>query len=184
MHHPGAGAHPLQVAGPDHSAAAGRVLVLERAGEHAGEDLHVAVRVRAESLGGLDGIVVDHPQRAEAHLIRVVMLPERKGVSGIEPSGAGVKSFAGLAQRDHRMLRCYVSPMIKIQYCNSWGYKPRAVRAAAALSKELGIEAELEVGAPGSFIVLMDGDVVAEKRVGFPSEEEIVSAVRKKMQKA
>ena len=40
------------------------------------------------------------------------------------------------------------------------------------------------MGAPGSFIVLMDGDVVAEKRVGFPSEEEIVSAVRKKMQKA
>jgi len=71
--------------------------------------------------------------------------------------------------------------MIKIQYCNSWGYKPRAARAAAVLRQELGLEAELEVGAPGSFIVLVDGQPVAEKKSGeFPSEDEIVSAVRQK----
>jgi hypothetical protein len=41
------------------------------------------------------------------------------------------------------------------------------------------------VGAPGSFIVTVDGEVVAQKRIlGFPSEEEIVSAVRKKLQSA
>jgi len=40
----------------------------------------------------------------------------------------------------------------------------------------------LEVGAPGSFIVLVDGEAVAEKQsLGFPSEDEIVAAVRKKM---
>jgi hypothetical protein len=46
----------------------------------------------------------------------------------------------------------------------------------------LGIDAELEVGAPGSFIVLVDGEPVAEKRsLEFPSEDEIVAAVRKKI---
>jgi len=46
----------------------------------------------------------------------------------------------------------------------------------------LGVDAELEVGAPGSFIVLVDGEPVAEKQsLGFPSEDEIVEAVRKKI---
>ena len=44
------------------------------------------------------------------------------------------------------------------------------------------MEAELEVGSPGSFIVLVDGEPVAEKKLlGFPSEEEIVAAVRKRL---
>ena len=50
------------------------------------------------------------------------------------------------------------------------------------LEKELGLQAELEVGAVGSFIVLVDGQAVAEKNaLGFPSEDEIVAAVRKKV---
>ena len=52
------------------------------------------------------------------------------------------------------------------------------------LQKELGVTAELEVGAPGSFVVLVDGETVAEKQwLGFPSEEEILAAVKKKMGK-
>jgi selenoprotein W-related protein len=48
----------------------------------------------------------------------------------------------------------------------------------AALQEELGVAADMKVGPTGSFIVDVDGKVVAEKRVdGFPSEEEIVSAV-------
>ena len=44
------------------------------------------------------------------------------------------------------------------------------------------MQAELEVGAVGSFIVLVDGQPVAEKNaLGFPSEDEIVAAVRKKV---
>ena len=40
----------------------------------------------------------------------------------------------------------------------------------------------MEVGAPGSFIVLVDGEPVAEKQsLGFPSEDEITAAVRKKI---
>jgi predicted Rdx family selenoprotein len=50
------------------------------------------------------------------------------------------------------------------------------------LEKELGVKAEIEVGPPGKFIIDVDGEVVAEKgMLGFPSEEEIVAAVRKRM---
>ena len=52
------------------------------------------------------------------------------------------------------------------------------------LEKELGLTADLEVGAPGSFVVLVDGEAVAEKKwLGFPTEEEILAAVKKKIGK-
>jgi len=50
------------------------------------------------------------------------------------------------------------------------------------LQKELGLTADLEVGAPGSFIVLVDGEPVIEKKLlSFPTEDEIVAAVREKV---
>ena len=50
MRDAGARAHALHVAGADHRARAHAVLVRERALEHVGDDLHVAVPVRAEAL--------------------------------------------------------------------------------------------------------------------------------------
>ena len=47
------------------------------------------------------------------------------------------------------------------------------------------MEAEIQVGPSGKFTVEVDGQPVAEKDVmGFPSEEEIVAAVRKRMNAA
>ena len=48
------------------------------------------------------------------------------------------------------------------------------------MEKELGVTAELKVGPTGSFFVDVDGRVVIEKKMlGFPDEDEIVSAVGK-----
>ena len=47
----------------------------------------------------------------------------------------------------------------------------------------MGVKADLEVGAPGSFIVKVDGEVVAKKERDFPSEDAIVQAVRTRLQK-
>ncbi len=49
------------------------------------------------------------------------------------------------------------------------------------LEKELGVKAEIEVGARGTFIVKVDGEVVAQKEADFPSEAAIVAAVRAKL---
>ena len=48
------------------------------------------------------------------------------------------------------------------------------------LERELSVKTELKVGRSGEFSVWVDGALVAEKRaLGFPSEPEIVEAVRK-----
>ena len=51
------------------------------------------------------------------------------------------------------------------------------------LEKELGVTAEIEVGARGTFIVKVDGEVVAQKERDFPTEDAIVQAVRARLQK-
>ena len=51
------------------------------------------------------------------------------------------------------------------------------------LQQALGVNAEIEVGAPGTFIVKVDGEVVAKKERDFPSEDAIVQAVRTRLQK-
>lgn len=53
---------------------------------------------------------------------------------------------------------------------------------ADALREELGVEAILKTGHGGIFTVAVDGVVVARKTFsGFPSEEEVLNAVSKKM---
>ena len=75
--------------------------MLERALEHVGDDLHVAVSVGAEALAGLHAILVDHAQRAEAHVARVVVLGEREGVSALEPAVAREPALVAAAHADH-----------------------------------------------------------------------------------
>ena len=75
--------------------------MLERALEHVGHDLHVAVRVRAEALAGLHAVLVDHAQGAEAHVARVVVVGEREGVAALEPAVAREPALVAAADPDH-----------------------------------------------------------------------------------
>jgi selenoprotein W-related protein len=50
------------------------------------------------------------------------------------------------------------------------------------LKSELGVDTQLRVGPTGSFTVQVDGATVAQKNaLGFPTEDEIVKAVRAKL---
>ncbi len=50
---------------------------------------------------------------------------------------------------------------------------------AAELKKEMGVDAQLEVGGSGEFTVWVDDKKVAEKSWGrFPAPEDVVAAVR------
>jgi hypothetical protein len=73
----------------------------QRALEDPGHDLHVAVRVATEPLSRLHAILVDHPQVAEAHPLRIVIVGEREGVKALEPAMLGMAAVVGLAQCDH-----------------------------------------------------------------------------------
>src|SRR6185295_15245453 len=81
--------HPLHVARPDDRAGADAVLVLERALEDIGDDLHVAVSVGVEPAARPHPVLVDHAQRAEAHMLRVVVVAEGEAVPAVEPAEVG-----------------------------------------------------------------------------------------------
>ena len=95
-----AGAHHLHFARADGPAVAHAVLVGHRTGQRYGHDLHVLMRVRTESSAGGDGIVVQHPEHAEVHALRIVVVGETEGVEGLQPTVVGVSAGGGPVQ-DH-----------------------------------------------------------------------------------
>ena len=91
--HARAGAHALHVAGTDHGTVAHRILVLQRAPQHVGDDFHVAMRVLSEARAGRDLVIIDHAQAAETHVRRVVVAREGKCVVTVQPAVVGVAPF-------------------------------------------------------------------------------------------
>ena len=72
----GAGGNALELAGAEDRAVPETVLVFQGTREHVRDDFHVAVSVRAKPFAGSDAVFVDHPQRAKAHLRRIVIIGE------------------------------------------------------------------------------------------------------------
>src|ERR1700722_20668409 len=101
MPHARAGAHTLDVARMNGRAVAHAVLVRQSAFEHITDDFHVAMAVCPKTLATRDAILVDHPQRAEMHVLRVVIAGERKAVIRIEPAVVSVAPFIGASNFEH-----------------------------------------------------------------------------------
>jgi hypothetical protein len=104
-----AGGHSLHVASPQHVARAETVAMLQLAIENVGDDFHVAVAVRAEARVGRDAIVVDDPQRAKAHLLRVVMISEGERVPAVQPVDLRAASLRGRSKSHHRSCSSHFS---------------------------------------------------------------------------
>ena len=100
MHDAAAGTHPLHFAGVQHRAVAHRVGMGQGPLHHHRDDFHVAVGVHAEPLACSNGVVVDHPQGAEAHPVRILMAAEAEAVPGIEPVQLAVEALV-CGSQDH-----------------------------------------------------------------------------------
>src|SRR4051812_49328143 len=93
------GAHVLEITGFDHRTVAHAVFMLELAFQDITENFRVLVTVRAKSLSRLNGIVVDHAQRAKSHMPWIVKAAERERMLAVQPaqfSFAAIVSFANL----------------------------------------------------------------------------------------
>src|SRR3989440_11333609 len=88
-------AHALPLAGSYDGRVAHAVPVLKRAGDDVRDDLHIAVRVRGETLGGRDAVFVDDEEVAEARPARIVVAVERERVPAVEPIGARPPALFG-----------------------------------------------------------------------------------------
>src|SRR5262249_30985188 len=129
----GPGRHHLHVAGPDHRARADAVLVLECAIEDVGDDLHVAMAVGVEAAARLHAILVDDAQRAEAHVLGIVIMAEREAMAAVQPAVVGDAALAGASNSDHGRapeVNCafdtqYLHVTIPRQSINSWRLRRR-----------------------------------------------------------
>ncbi|WP_027542304.1 Rdx family protein [Bradyrhizobium sp. WSM2254] len=67
---------------------------------------------------------------------------------------------------------------VTITYCRPCGYEKRAKEVAAALRRQLALEADLVAGKGGIFQVKLGDRIVASRSKGhFPGTDEIVAAV-------
>ena len=77
--------------------------VAQLAIEHPGDDLHVTVRMHAEPVAGLDGVVVVHDEQPVVHHVRrVVVVTEMERVPGVEPVERRMEALTRLAHLDGR----------------------------------------------------------------------------------
>ena len=97
-----AGAHVLNFTGTDNAAVAHAVFVFELPLQNDREDFHILVRVGAETLAGLHNVFVDNAQRSKTHVRPVLVVPEREGMKGAQPSVVKVSTLAGFADLNHR----------------------------------------------------------------------------------
>ncbi len=82
----GPGAHNLEFTGRNLFFIAHTVLVFYGAFQYIGQNFHVFMRMRAETLACVDHIVVNHTQRREPHKVRIVIIGKRKGMPGVKPA--------------------------------------------------------------------------------------------------
>src|SRR5579872_4864033 len=101
MAHARAGAHALDIPGPNEGAISQRVAVRKLALEHVADDLHIAVSVRAEALPRCHPILIDDPQGTEFDVRRIKVVGERKAVIRAQPAVIGKASILAAPELLH-----------------------------------------------------------------------------------
>src|SRR5262249_47670980 len=81
----GAEAHTLHTARQEHAAVSQAVAMLELAGDDEGDALDVAMRVHRPHGAGDERVVIEHAQRADAHVLRIAIPVEREVPTRAEP---------------------------------------------------------------------------------------------------
>ena len=70
---------------------------------------------------------------------------------------------------------------ISIEYCNQWGYRPRAASLAAKIEKQFPAKVELVASSGGVFEIVVDEKLIYSKKATgeFPSEGAILGILDK-----
>ena len=101
MAYAAAGRHVLHVAGLDDTTVAHGILMLKLTAQDVSDDLHIAMRMRAETHAWHHEIVVDDAQALVAHPLRIVIIREAEGVIAVQPAVTGMAPFIGFKNINH-----------------------------------------------------------------------------------
>jgi DNA-binding transcriptional LysR family regulator len=101
VEHAGTRGHVLDIARFDHPSIAHRVPMFQLAAQNVSNDFHVPMRMRVETHARHDEVVVDHPQRAVTHPIRIIVVREAESVIAVEPTMFGVAPFVRFSNIHH-----------------------------------------------------------------------------------
>src|ERR1051325_8242494 len=96
-----AGRHGLDFIGADDVLFTCTVAMQNVAFDNIRNDFHIAMGVGSKALAWCDLIVVEHAQRVEAHVVRIMIVTKRKGLVGIEPPLLGMAAFFASSKPDH-----------------------------------------------------------------------------------
>jgi hypothetical protein len=100
------GTHCLNFARTDHVRVPEAVFVLEPAAQRNRNDLHLTMRMHAETRPRNDRIVVEDPQRTEIEARRIVIVGETERMVGPEPAVVEIAARGGLVQKHvHETIR-------------------------------------------------------------------------------
>ena len=109
MRDTGTRAHALYIPGSNRGTIAHAVLVRERAFEHVADDFHITMAVRTEAHASGHAVFVDHAQRSETHMRRIVIVGEGKTVKTFQPAMIGVTTIVGFSDFHHFFVSCFMA---------------------------------------------------------------------------
>src|SRR5262245_3873268 len=75
--------------------------MLKGSAKNIGDNLHIMVLVRSEAHSGHHQVVIDYPQAAKSHPVRIIIVCETKGVITVQPPMIGVAPFVGSSNFHH-----------------------------------------------------------------------------------
>ena len=71
--------------------------------------------------------------------------------------------------------------MIKIYYCEAWNYYPRAASLAEMIQLMCDLPIEIIPGEKGEFTVWFNNEIIAQKKLTFPSFPAIVEEIKRRL---
>src|SRR3954454_18548713 len=102
--------------------------------QYVGNNFHVTMRVSRKASAGDNPIFVDDSEVAKAHVMRIVIVAEREGVTAVEPIKFGKASLGGSSDGDHFSSDQF-PVKASIGYCVSPTYsRPAPMRTAIEIS--------------------------------------------------
>ena len=105
-----AGADALHVARPHDGGVAHAVLMLQSTGHYISDNFHVPMRVHSKAAAAEHDVIVDDAQRAEAHMLGIVIVGKGKGKVSVQPAMIGVATFFRFSECHHILHLSFRAP--------------------------------------------------------------------------